>query len=179
MAPSLRRKCLAALCKICGHHALISRSIQIPLCYNRGEAPRYEGGFAEVWKGEREGTEVAVKVLKIFMTSDLAKIRKVGFSVSPKCVGRPVNVDHAEVLQGSDHLEGSSPSECAATVGSDNGQQPIRDGVGMDGQWKHQRVRQEEQGRKPFQTRTILFLLYTVPATDGIVSNSSKTSLGG
>ena len=86
MVPWLRRKCLATLCKICSHHALIPRSIQIPLCYNQAEDPRYRGGFGEVWKGEHEGIHIAVKVLKICATSDLNKIRKVGFPVSPKCV---------------------------------------------------------------------------------------------
>ena len=38
-----------------------------------------------MWKGEHEGIQVAVKVLKIFVTSDLIKIRKVGFPVSSKC----------------------------------------------------------------------------------------------
>ena len=79
MTPWLRKKCLATLCKICSHHVLFPRSIQIPLCYDRAEAPRYQGGFAEVWKGEHEGIEVAVKVLKVFVTSDLVKIRRVGF----------------------------------------------------------------------------------------------------
>ena len=79
MTPWLRKECLASLCKICKHHVLIPRSIQIPLYYNRAEAPRYQGGFAEVWKGEHEGIEVAVKVLKVFVTSDLVKIRRVGF----------------------------------------------------------------------------------------------------
>ena len=87
MVPRLRKKCLATLYKICSHHALIPSSIQIPLCYNRAEAPRYQGGFAEVWKGEYDGIEVAVKALKIFMTSDLVKIRKVGFPASAKRVG--------------------------------------------------------------------------------------------
>ena len=81
MVPSLRRKCLIMLCKICSHHALIPRSMKIPLCYNRTEAPRYRGGFAEVWKGEYEGVEVAVKVLKVFVTSDLVRITRVGFLV--------------------------------------------------------------------------------------------------
>ena len=74
------------LCKICGHYALIPKSMQIPLCYNPTSAPRYQGGFAEVWKGEHEGAEVAVKVLKVFITSDLTKIMKVGFLVVSKCV---------------------------------------------------------------------------------------------
>ena len=85
MAPRLRRKCLASLCKICGYHALIPRSIQIPLCYDRTDVPRYEGGFAKVWKGEHEGIEVAVKVLKVFEESDLTTITRVGFPVLLKC----------------------------------------------------------------------------------------------
>ena len=90
MVPWLRRKCLAALCKICSHHALIPGSIQIPLCYNQMEAPRCRGGFGEVWKGEHKGFEVAVKVLKICPTSDLIKIRKVDLEF-----GRSVCVDRS------------------------------------------------------------------------------------
>ena len=79
--PWLRRKCLATLCKICSYHTLIPRSIQIPLCYDRREDPRYEGGLAKVWKGEHQGIAVAAKVLKVFETSDLVKIKKVGFPI--------------------------------------------------------------------------------------------------
>ena len=42
------------------------------------DAPLYHGGFAEVWKGEHQGREVAVKVLKVYMTSNLVKITRVG-----------------------------------------------------------------------------------------------------
>ena len=91
MPPWLRRKCLATLRKICSHHVLIPRSIQIPLCYDRTEDPRYEGGFAKVWKGEHEGIEVAAKVLKVFASSDLAKIKRVGFPICWRaCVNRLV-----------------------------------------------------------------------------------------
>ena len=81
MPPWLRRKYLATLCKICNQHSLIPRSIQIPLCYNRAEDPIYEGGFAKVWKSEYEGIEVAAKVLKVTMSSDLVKIKRVGFPI--------------------------------------------------------------------------------------------------
>jgi len=59
---------------------MLPRSIQIPLCYNRTDAPLYHGGFAEVWKSEHQGREVAVKVLKVYVTSDLVKITKVSSS---------------------------------------------------------------------------------------------------
>lgn len=68
---------MAILCKICGHQGLLPRSVQIPLCYDRTDAPLYHGGFAEVWKGEHQGHEVAVKVIKIYKTSDLVKIKRV------------------------------------------------------------------------------------------------------
>ena len=80
MPLDLRRNCLAILSKICSYHGLVPWSIQIPLCYDRTEIPLYEGGFAKVWKSEYEGTEVAVKVLKVTTTSELVKIKKVGFS---------------------------------------------------------------------------------------------------
>jgi len=81
LPPGLRGKCLATLCWICGRQALLPSSVQIPLCYNRMDSPRYHGGFAEVWKGEYQGREVAVKVLKVYVTSNLAKIRRVGYTV--------------------------------------------------------------------------------------------------
>ena len=60
---------------------MIPHSIQIPLCYDRTEPPRYEGGFAQVWKGKHKGMEVAVKVLKVTMESDIVKIKRVGFLI--------------------------------------------------------------------------------------------------
>ena len=72
---------------MCGQQALLPRSLQIPLCYDRTDAPLYHGGFAEVWKGEHQGREVAVKVLKVYKTSNLVKITRVGFHGLPKaCV---------------------------------------------------------------------------------------------
>ena len=55
--------------------------MQIPLYYNRTEGPRYRGGFSDVWKGEHEGIEVAVKVLNVYSMSDVVKIKRVGFPV--------------------------------------------------------------------------------------------------
>ena len=38
----------------------------------------FGGGFAGVWKGMHEGKEVAVKVLRAYMTDDFERLRKVG-----------------------------------------------------------------------------------------------------
>jgi hypothetical protein len=52
--------------------------MQIPLQYSRTGTPLDGGGFSEVWKSEYEGREVAVKVLKVYQTSDINKITQVG-----------------------------------------------------------------------------------------------------
>lgn len=69
----LRGKCLSVLHRMCGSQALLPKSLQIPLCYNRSDPPLYHGGFADVWKGEHNGCGVAVKVLRVYATSDLSK----------------------------------------------------------------------------------------------------------
>ena len=137
VAPRLRGKCLNTLCRMCGQHAVLPKSVQISLCYDRTGAPRYHGGFAEVWKAEHKGREVAVKVLKIYASSNLAKVTKVCSPLS-KSVYRPVDVDHAEVLQGSCYMEIPSPSECVTVIGRDDDRQPVDDGFGMDGEREHQ-----------------------------------------
>ena len=53
--------------------------MQIPLCYDRVGTPLYRGGYADVWEGEHKGCKVAVKVLTVYMTSNLDKITRVGY----------------------------------------------------------------------------------------------------
>ena len=79
LPPQLRRKWLRALCRVCGHRALLPRSLQIPLCYDRLQVPQYEGGCADVWMGSHQGRRVAAKVLRVYSTSDFGKIRRVGY----------------------------------------------------------------------------------------------------
>jgi hypothetical protein len=51
--------------------------MQIPLRYSRMGTPFDGGGFSEVWKSEYEGRVVAIKVLKVYQTSDINKITRV------------------------------------------------------------------------------------------------------
>ena len=89
----LRKKCLSALCKICGRQALLPRSLQIQLCYDRSDTPQYRGGYADVWKGKHRGHHVAVKVLRIYSTSDYNKIVSVGSRSLLKSMRRPADTD--------------------------------------------------------------------------------------
>ena len=82
LEPHLRKKSLSVLCKICGRQALLPQSFQIPLCYDRADHALYSGGYSDVWMGEHRGCKVAVKVLRLYTTSNLGKITTVGRSLS-------------------------------------------------------------------------------------------------
>ena len=56
---------------------MVPRSFAIPLCYDQREDPLCCGWFADVWKGQHNGQEVAAKVLKIYKDSDRERIRRV------------------------------------------------------------------------------------------------------
>ena len=138
LEPRLRKKTLNALCKICHRQAHLPNALHIPLCYNRFDDPVYSGGYADVWMGEHQGGKVAVKVLRIFSTSDLDEVTKVGRSQSfPVVWHQRTDCGFVEVLQGSHDVEKPPPSKRASVVGSDNGWQAFRDDIGMDGQWEH------------------------------------------
>lgn len=74
----IRKKCLFYLSRICGHQTLVPSSLKIPLCYDRTGAPQCRGGFADVWKGQYNGLDVAARVLRVDGTCDLNRIKKVG-----------------------------------------------------------------------------------------------------
>lgn len=121
LTPRLRKKCLRALCKICGRQALLPRSLQIPLCYNRLDNALYSGGYADVWMGEHQGRKVAVKVLRLYSTSNLGKVINVGRRrVLATSAYFRADYDYVEVLQGSCDMEKPLSSECASAIGSDN-----------------------------------------------------------
>jgi len=77
LTPRIRGKCMSSLYKMCARHSLLPRSLQIGLCYDPAGIPHCRGGFADVWKGEHRGLEVAVKVLRTYTNSDLEMVARV------------------------------------------------------------------------------------------------------
>ena len=73
------------LCRICGRRGMLPKSLQIPLSYDRLDTPLYHGGYADVWKGKHEGSHVAVKVLRVYSTSDFDKVTTVGSQSFSMC----------------------------------------------------------------------------------------------
>ncbi|KAF9643891.1 kinase-like protein [Thelephora ganbajun] len=70
------RSCLRHLYRICGHHVLLPKSLQIPLCYDPANPAHYGGGFADVWKGRHNDLDVAAKALRVYSKDDLEKTRR-------------------------------------------------------------------------------------------------------
>ena len=82
----IHRRCLRTLYRVCSRQALLPRSLAIPLCYDPMETPLCCGGFADVWKGQCRGQEVAAKALRVALTSDIVRIRKVCRSQPVACI---------------------------------------------------------------------------------------------
>ncbi|KAF9651098.1 kinase-like protein [Thelephora ganbajun] len=76
LGPCIRKKCVKLLSKMCAANALLPRSLQIELCYDPASIPHCRGGFADVWRGECRGREAAVKVLRVYVKSDLPKMTR-------------------------------------------------------------------------------------------------------
>jgi len=74
----VHKDCSHALFWICGRQTLLPQSLTILPHYDPTKDPLYRGGFADVWKGQCEGKEVAVKVLRISSLVDPDQMRRVG-----------------------------------------------------------------------------------------------------
>jgi len=74
LVQQLQRNCLDTLRKICGRQGLLPRSMQIQISYNRSDTPLYQGGYADVWKGQYQGSHVAVKVSRVCSSDNFKKI---------------------------------------------------------------------------------------------------------
>ena len=74
----IRKDCLRSSYGICRREALLPESLQIPLCYDLTENAQHFGGLADVWKGNHKNQVVAAKSLRVYKTSKLERIRRVG-----------------------------------------------------------------------------------------------------
>jgi len=63
---------------------MIPTSMHIPDCLEDSVVVE-SGGFADVSQGTYEGCQVAIKVVRVYITSDLDVIRSVSVSPTPLC----------------------------------------------------------------------------------------------
>jgi ribosomal protein L37AE/L43A len=59
---------LNKLCKTCSRHRVIPKSMHIPDC-SKGSVEIERGGFADVSQGTYQGRRVAIKVVRVYITS--------------------------------------------------------------------------------------------------------------
>lgn len=98
-----------------------------------------------MWKVKYRGRDVAVKALKVSQSSKPEKIRRVGHYPAPSSsVNGGADGNCVEFLQGSYGVEKSPPSKRAPIFGGENERLALRNGIGVDVQWEHQRIYQEE-----------------------------------
>ena len=80
LSPQTLKRCLQVLYKLCGHNALLPSAINITASYDRDDGALYRGGFADVWKGNHSGRDVAVKVIRTYSDSRLRVVIGASFS---------------------------------------------------------------------------------------------------
>ena len=74
LSPWAQNQCIRPLYRTCGRYALLPKAMGIPTCYDPTGNALYSGGYADVWKGQYLGRDVAVKVIRTFSKSDLGKV---------------------------------------------------------------------------------------------------------
>jgi hypothetical protein len=79
LSPHIRKKCLRSLYRTCGRLTLLPRALKIFVHYDRTSNALYRGGFADVWKGEYCGRDVAVKVVRTYSNDNLQKVIGVSY----------------------------------------------------------------------------------------------------
>ena len=80
--------------------------MHIDVCLDGELIEEYGGGNTTVLRGRHNGREVAVKTLRLYLTSNLDKCIKV--SVTAPCVAEPLtDTGSPEILPGSCYMEAS------------------------------------------------------------------------
>jgi len=68
---------------MCARNSLVPGSLRIGLCADLMGLPQCGGGFGDVYKHKYQGREVAVKILRIYATTDLRKLTRVSHDNPP------------------------------------------------------------------------------------------------
>jgi hypothetical protein len=82
MSDRERLKLFNTLCKTCSRHRVIPKSMHIPDC-SKDSVEVECGGYADVSQSTYKGRQVAIKVVRMYITSDLDIIRSVSLPLAP------------------------------------------------------------------------------------------------
>ena len=129
-----RHKLLNILCKMCSRQQKIPKSMHMVNCLQGELIEERNGGYATVFRGKHKGRAVAIKILRLYLTSDLDKCFRAGvFTLFIAEV--PTDTVIPGVHSRSDCMEASPASEYPTVAGRECGSRtvPARDDVRMDG----------------------------------------------
>lgn len=113
------------LCKTCSRRRVIPKSMNIPDC-SKDSMEVECGGFANVSQSTYQGRRVAVKVIRVYVTSDLDTILSVSPLPAPPHLSESGRI--AEILSRGCRLETSTTSQYTATPRSNSNRAPVRAG---------------------------------------------------
>ena len=65
-----RHELLNFLCKMCSRQRMIPNSMHMVNCLNGELVEEYDGGQASVFRGKHKGRPVAIKIIRLYLTSD-------------------------------------------------------------------------------------------------------------
>jgi len=68
-----RHDLLNILCKLCSRQRMIPKSMHMTNCLNGELIEEYDGGHASVFRDKHEGCPVAIKIVRLYLTSDFDK----------------------------------------------------------------------------------------------------------
>ena len=79
-----RYELLNILCKMCSGQRTIPKSMHVDDCLSGELIEEYDGGHATVFRGQHKGRPVAVKIVRLYLTSNFDKCFSVDiFAPSP------------------------------------------------------------------------------------------------
>ena len=76
-SPNLKNRCFQILRKVSPTHGILPNSYFLPGVTLSDDIPYAAGGFADIWKGRRDGNQVCVKALRTQTPVNLEKIKRV------------------------------------------------------------------------------------------------------
>ena len=76
-SPNLKNRCFRILRKISPTHGILPNSYFLPGVTLSDNMPYAVGGFADIWKGQRDGNQVCVKALHTRTPANLEKTKRV------------------------------------------------------------------------------------------------------
>ena len=79
LSSPVRKETIGLLYKTCEHHAIVPSRLTVRADYDQTSDALYKGGYADVWKSQHSGRDVAVKAIRLYSKHVSRKVINVGY----------------------------------------------------------------------------------------------------